>query len=295
MEKALKKRGSFPYIIAFAALFISASAVFYSVYGLSRLFAGESTAVMIMASSLEFAKLVVASLLYRYWREINKLLRLYFVIACVTLMFITSGGIYGFLSGAYQEVKIESELLDKHVLMLETKQNRFKEQAGDEKELVIYYTEALSNPTMIQYVDKETQQLVTTTSSRQRQLMTSQLSDAKTKLYSLNDSIAHYDMLILNKMVSNEDQRELGPLKYVAKSLNTPMDNVVNYFILLIVFVFDPLAVCLVIVANFAFLRVNTIYIEKPQPNWFRKIGLGKKKRSFYNWLKYFSKPNLNN
>tara|TARA_R100001594_G_scaffold21161_2_gene40859 strand:- start:3849 stop:4226 length:378 start_codon:yes stop_codon:yes gene_type:complete len=125
--------------------------------------------------------------------------------------------------------------------------------------------------------------------------MTSQLSDAKTKLYSLNDSIAHYDMLILNKMVSNEDQRELGPLKYVAKSLNTPMDNVVNYFILLIVFVFDPLAVCLVIVANFAFLRVNTIYIEKPQPNWFRKIGLGTKKRSFSNWLKYFSKPNLNN
>ena len=269
---AKQKKGSFPYIIAFAALFISSSAVFYSVYGLSKLFAGESVAVIVMDSALEFAKLVVASLLYRYWTEINKLLRFYFIIACLTLMLITSGGIYGFLSGAYQEVKTASELLDKRVLMLETRQNRFKDQLESEQELVIYYTEALSNPTMIQYVDKESQQLVTTTSSRQRKLMTTQLNSAKNNVNNLNDSISHYDILILDKVVSNEQQRELGPLKYVAKSLNIPMDNVVNYFILLIVFVFDPLAVCLVIAANFAFLRVNIIYRAKPKSTWFRRI-----------------------
>ena len=147
-----------PYIIGLSALFVSSSAVFYSVYGLSQLFAGASKAVIIMASSLEIAKLVVASLLYVYWDEINKLLRLYLTIACITLMLITSGGIYGFLSGAYQSTATKSALMDKHTLMLQTKQNRFQEQLDSEKELVIYYTEALSNPIMIQYVDRETEQ-----------------------------------------------------------------------------------------------------------------------------------------
>ena len=165
----------FPYIIAISALLVSGSAVFYSVYGLSKLFAGASKAVIIMAGSLEFAKLVVASLLYQYWNEINRLLRMYLTIACITLMLITSGGIYGFLSGAYQSTATKSELLDKHTLMLQTKQNRFQQQLDSENGAVKFYTEALSNPTMIQYIDKETGQLVTTTSYRQRTLMTSQL------------------------------------------------------------------------------------------------------------------------
>ena len=264
-----------PYIIALSALFVSSCAVFYSVYGLSQLFAGASKAVIVMASSLEFAKLVAASLLYQYWDELNRLLRLYLTIACIILMFITSGGIYGFLSGAYQETATKSELMDKHTLMLQTKQNRFQEQLKGEKELLIYYTEALSNPTMIQYIDKETEQLVTTTSSRQRKLMTSQLNEAKDNVYRLNDSISIYDMKILEKEVSNESARELGPLKYVAKSLGVEMDKVVNYFLLLIVCVFDPLAVCLVIAANFAFAR--------------RKTG-GEVYRSFSNWISILSK-----
>ena len=264
-----------PYIIALSALFVSSCAVFYSVYGLSQLFAGASKAVIVMASSLELAKLVVASLLYTYWDEINKWLRLYLTTACIILMLITSGGIYGFLSGAYQETATKSELMDKHTLMLKTKQDRFIEQLESEKKLVIYYTEALSNPTMIQYIDKETGQLVTTTSSRQRKLMTSQLNEAKNNVYMLNDSISIYDIKILDKQIDNETVRELGPLKYVAKSLDVEMDKVVNYFLLLIVFVFDPLAVCLVIAANFAFSR---------------GIDGGEIVRTFSNWTKIFSK-----
>ena len=282
MGKALGKKGRLPYLIAFSALFVSSSAVFYSVYGLSQLFAGASTEVMIMASSLEIAKLVVASLLYTYWDEINKLLRFYLTIACIILMLITSGGIYGFLSGAYQETATKSELLDKHALMLEVKQSRFQDQLEGEKKLVVYYTEALSNPTMIQYVDKESGQLVTTTSSRQRKLMTNQLNDARNNVNALNDSISKYDILILNKKISNEGARELGPLKYVAKSLDIEMDKVVNYFLLLIVLVFDPLAICLVIAANFAFLRVNNIIDSKEE--------IEDKNRTFEEWLKVFSK-----
>ena len=264
-----------PYIIGLSALFVSSSAIFYSVYGLSQLFAGASKAVIVMSSSLEFAKLVVASLLYQYWSELNRLLRLYLTTACIILMLITSGGIYGFLSGAYQSTATKSELMDKHTLMLQTKQNRFQEQLKGEKELLIYYTEALSNPTMIQYIDKETEQLVTTTSSRQRKLMTNQLNEVKTKVNALNDSISIYDMKILEKEVNNEEVRELGPLKYVAKSLDVEMDKVVNYFLLLIVFVFDPLAICLVIAANFAFTR---------------GVDGGEIVRTFSSWTKIFSK-----
>ena len=269
------KRKLFPYIIAISALMVSGSAVFYSVYGLSKLFAGASKAVIIMAGSLEFAKLVVASLLYQYWNEINRLLRIYLTIACITLMLITSGGIYGFLSGAYQSTATESELLDKHKVMLQTKQSRFVEQLSSENEAVKFYTQALSNPTMIQYIDRETEQLVTTTSYRQRKLMTSQLKEVKDNVNRLNDSISIYDMKILEKELSNESSRELGPLKYVAKSLGIEMDRVVNYFLLLIVFVFDPLAICLIIAANFAFLRY-TKGIEGPRP--------------FSGWLNFFSK-----
>ena len=264
-----------PYIIALSALFVSSCAVFYSVYGLSQLFAGASKAVIIMASSLEIAKLVTASLLYQYWSELNRLLRFYLTVACIILMFITSGGIYGFLSGAYQSTATKSELMDKHTLMLQTKQNRFNEQLKSEKELLIYYTEALSNPTMIQYIDKETEQLVTTTSSRQRKLMTSQLNEAKSNVYRLNDSISIYDMKILEKEVSNETARELGPLKYVAKSLGIEMDKVVNYFLLLIVCVFDPLAIALVIAANFAFAK---------------GVDGGEIYRSLSSWTSVFSK-----
>ena len=97
------KRNLFPTIIALSALSVSASAAFYSVSGLSKLFAGATFEVIIMAGSLEVAKLVIASLLYQYWDTINKFLRTYLAIAAIVLVLITSMGIYGFLSAAYQE------------------------------------------------------------------------------------------------------------------------------------------------------------------------------------------------
>ena len=99
----------FPWVIALSALSVSGSAAFYSVYGLSKMFAGASLQVMIMAGSLEFAKLVIASLLHQYWSSINKILRAYLLIATLVLIAITSGGIYGFLSSAYSETSLKME------------------------------------------------------------------------------------------------------------------------------------------------------------------------------------------
>jgi hypothetical protein len=97
------KKSLFPLLIAFSALSVSASAAFYSISGLSKLFAGATFAVIVMAASLEVAKLVIASLLYQYRKGLPKLLKYYLSVACVVLILITSMGIYGFLSAAYQE------------------------------------------------------------------------------------------------------------------------------------------------------------------------------------------------
>ena len=266
----MKKR-LFPLLIALSALAVSGSAAFYSVFGLSKLFAGASTQVIIMAGSLEFAKLVVASLLYQYWDTINKFLRTYFMIACFILMVITSGGIYGFLSGAYQSTATQSELLDKSLMILNQKQIRFEETKED---LTIEKTQitksisdlriSLSSPTSVSYWDENSQTVITTTSSSTRRALQAELKttiadrdNLNLKLEAVLDSIGKTDLALLDKEISNEAESELGPLKYLAETTGKPMNEVVNWFLLLIVFVFDPLAIALVVAANMAFAHIR--------------------------------------
>ena len=266
----MKKR-LFPFLIALAALAVSGSAAFYSVFGLSHLFAGASFEVIIMAGSLEFAKLVVASLLYQYWDTINKILKGYLLIACFILMVITSGGIYGFLSGAYQETATKSELLDKSLAIVNQKQIRFEEQKAD---LTLEKTQlnksiselriSLSNPTSVSYYDKEAEQVITTTSSSTRRALQAELKSTiedrdniNLKLEAILDSISVTDMALLDKEINNEAERELGPLKYLAETTGYPMGQVVNWFLLMIIFVFDPLAIALVVSANMAFAQIK--------------------------------------
>ena len=260
-----------PILIAISALAVSASAAFYSVYGLSKLFAGASLQVIIMAGSLEFAKLITASLLYRYWDSINKGLRVYLSSAVVVLMLITSGGIYGYLSAAYQETATKSEFLDKSLAVLEQKQIRFEEQKTElklEKQQISTTISdlrtSLSNPAQVQYVDKETSQLITTTSSSARRALQSELDETindrnqlNLKLEAVQDSILRLDTELLNLEIGNEEQRELGPLKYLSELTGKQMGTVINWFLLLIIFVFDPLAIALVVAANFAFDQIE--------------------------------------
>ena len=266
----MKKR-LFPFLISLSALAVAGSAAFYSVFGLSKLFAGAATQVIIMAGSLEFAKLVSASLLYQYWDTLNKALKGYLMIAVFTLMLITSGGIYGFLSGAYQSTATKSELLDKSLSILNQKQVRFEETKED---LTLEKTQinksisdlriSLSNPSSVSYWDENSQTVITTTSSSTRRALQKELektildrTDINIKLEAVLDSLGKTDMALLNKEISNEDQRELGPLKYLSSVTGWSMDKVVNWFLLLIIFVFDPLAIALVVAANFAFAQIR--------------------------------------
>lgn len=260
------QRFTFPTIIALSALSVSASAAFYSVSGLSKLFAGASFEVMIMAASLEVAKLVVASLLYQYWKELNKLLKVYLSIAAFVLVIITSAGIYGFLSSAYQETATKSEIIDKEISILELKKKRFEENRTyyiSEKtkldESINQLRGGLSN-NVVQYRDRETGQILTTQSTSNRKTLETQLKTAVQsrdevglKLEAMTDSITNLDLKVLDIESNSDLAGELGPLKYLSELTKVPMNKIVNYLLLVIVFVFDPLAISLVIAANFAF------------------------------------------
>ena len=278
MWKKIQK-GVFPFIIATSALSVSASAAFYSVSGLSKLFAGATLAVIIMATSLEVAKLVIASLLYQYRTTIPKLLKYYLTIAAVVLVLITSMGIYGFLSSAYQETAAKSGSIDSQIALIETKRDNIKEQLAvysDEKSsintAVSDLRSGLSN-NKIQYKDKETGQIINTTSSSTRRALERQLDQAisrqteiNTKVDNLNEQLFEYETEIVEVKTNNDIAGELGPLKYLSGLTGVPMDRIINYLLLTIIFVFDPLAIALVIAANFAFEKLKpkeNIYGEK--------------------------------
>jgi hypothetical protein len=255
----------FPYIVYASAFALAGSAAYYSVFGLSKLFSAQALAVVIMAGTLEVSKLITASYLHRYWKRIGLLLKTYLVTAVFVLMFITSIGIYGFLVSAYQTTADQLTVLDKQVDVIELKRERFQTQLDEysvEKkqlsESISELSKGLSN-NVIQYRDKETGEIITTTSSSTRKVLERQLDDSKQqrntvnlKIESLTDSITSLDLQVLDIESNNDVAAELGPLRYVAELTNQPMNQVVNWFILIFIFVFDPLAVTLLIAAQIA-------------------------------------------
>lgn len=260
----------FPWIITLAALSVSGSAAFYSVYGLGKMFAGASVQVMILASSLEFSKLVTASLLYRYWTELNKALRTYLSIATLILILVTSAGIYGFLSSAYQETANKagvveqkvSSLEEKKKLYVETRDSYLKEKLSISKskdEL----SSGLSKSAISQRTDKKGNVITTANNSSiktfSRQLEATNKADSiiSAKLSVTNDSIFALDSKILDTKTNSGVADELGPLKYISNLTGKSLDSVVNWYIIVLMFVFDPLAIALVIAANFAFEKAK--------------------------------------
>lgn len=281
-KKNKMKQKLFPILIALSAMSVSASAAFYSVSGLSKLFAGATLAVIIMAASLEAGKLVIASLLYQYRKTLPFFLKFYLTVACVVLIGITSMGIYGFLSAAYQETANKAGTIDAQITLIETKRDNVKEQLevyNEEKssinKAVADLRNGLSNNT-IQYKDKETGQIITTTSSSTRRALEKQLDQAierqteiNSKVDRLNEQLFNYETEIVEVSTDNDLAAELGPLKFISSLTGVAMDRIVNWLLLTIIFVFDPLAIALVIAANFAFEQIKTkknIYGETIDP-----------------------------
>lgn len=269
MFKSLK-RNFFPFIIAFSALSISASAAFYSVSGLSKLFAGAQLEVIIMAGSLEFGKLVIASLLYQYWDSINKWLRTYLTIAATVLVLITSMGIYGFLSAAYQETyqklvvqQNEIEFLDNKAQFYEADVTRYDQ----ELERISNNISTLSNARSQQIQVRDTSVVGgvrTTISTSELRLAQSRINVEESNRNAVQakrevaaDSLQTIKLKILSIQNEADTVGELGPLQYLSGLTGAPMDKIINILLLVIIFVFDPLAISMVIAANFAFDMAN--------------------------------------
>ena len=269
MFKSLK-RNFFPFIIAFSALSISASAAFYSVSGLSKLFAGAQLEVIIMAGSLEFGKLVIASLLYQYWDSINKWLRTYLTIAATVLVLITSMGIYGFLSAAYQETYQKLVVQQNEISFLDNKAKFYEDDViryDAELERISNNISTLSNARSQQIQVRDTSVVGgvrTTISTSELRLAQSRIQAEEGNRKAVQaqrvvaaDSLQKFKLQILELQNAADTVGELGPLQYLSGLTGAPMDKIINILLLVIIFVFDPLAISMVIAANFAFDRAN--------------------------------------
>jgi len=250
-------------LVGFVALALAACAAFFSIIGLSKLFAGAMIAVIAMASTLEISKLVIASYLYQQWKVVNKTLRVYLVSAVTIIAIITSIGIYGFLSGAYQTTKSKYDLTQSITDSLSVKKSYF------DSGLVSYQSQLESKTTQLNdlYSIRNSQEqrasnLINSNKSFKSVEKSASNTDKSIKLLNkeiaqLNDSIVKYStessklkLGITQASLKNELSSELGSLTYISKVLNIPMDKVVNILIILFMIVFDPLAICMVIAYN---------------------------------------------
>jgi len=256
-----------PWFMLFCALGLSGTAAYYSVVGLSIVFVGVALPVIIMGSFLEISKIAIATYLHDKWKETYGILKIYLSIALIILSIITSLGIYGLLSTGFQGNIAKLEINEKQVKNIEVKKKRFDEvkvELTKEKTTldgdITKLRDGLSNNTTTQSVDRKTGQVVTRDNDGNRKSFEGQLSQAQVRrdtiakrIDNMNDSITKLDVDILNMESEEISGSELGALKYVSELLDWDIKRTANLFILILIFVFDPLAITLVIATNQAF------------------------------------------
>ena len=223
-------------LLGLSALFVAFNAAFFSVFGLSKLFAGATSSVIMMASSLEIAKLVTAAYLYRYWDNINNIMKSYLLLGVITLILITSGGIFGFLSNAYQGATIEFE---KQSTTLIYKEDRLEQLVEDKV-----------------YLKDELKQSIAALPDNFPTAKRKLREEYNPKVLELNDMILGIKQEISDLKVGLvQTGVDVGPAIYIARAFETDIDTVVKFFIFILIFVFDPLAVSLVVAYNVAIVN----------------------------------------
>lgn len=244
------------------ALSVAGCAGYFSVWGLSQLFAGAASSVIIMATILEISKIVVTTALHKYWSKLAKGLRIYLSFGVIILMFITSTGIYGFLSNAYQQTSNKLEIHKSEVNILTNKKTFFQKNITDNEKIIITKNKRADQLTNLRtnqetrldsaknnrIKDKVRNDIAIATQEIQK--LTNDIDVLNTKNSILLDSIGNYDIKILQLESKSDVASEVGPLKYISNLTGIAMDKVVNYLILLLIFVFDPLAISLIIATN---------------------------------------------
>ncbi len=239
-----EKNKNFSKLIGLSALLIAFSAAFFSVFGLSKLFAGATLSVIIMAGSLEFGKLVAASFLYRYWDKINFLQKFYMTLATVILILITSAGIFGFLSNAYQGATVEFEKQSTSLMFMEERLDQLQEDK-------VFLKEEL------QQAISELPENYRTAKKKLREDYQPQISEINKQLIDLKGEIGNLKTALVETGV------DVGPAIYLARTFQTDIDTVVKFFIFILIFVFDPMAVMFVISYNVALEDIDTRKVSR--------------------------------
>ncbi len=256
------------------AILLAGTAAYFSVLGLSQLFAGAALAVIIMASVLEVGKIVITTALHTYWNDLNKTLKIYLTVAVTILMIITSAGIYGFLSNAYQKTANELEIHDGEINILITKKEAFQSTIDENKKLIAdkvnekeetgnRLNKRINNIDFTKGGQSKRADIATNEGNKRLGVIGSEIDVLNVKNSSLLDSVNKYNVMVLELKSGSKIAGEVGPLKYISELTRTPMANIVNYLILLLIFVFDPLAIALVLATNRIFeLNGNKTPIE---------------------------------
>jgi len=244
MLESFKK---FPALVGASAFFVAFNAAFFSIFGLSKLFSGAFWSVVLMATSLEVGKLVTASFVYQYWNKISNLMKTYLITAVVTLILITSIGIFGFLSNAYQGATLNFTKESTALLALEERLDQLEEDKQFLKE----------------ELDAQVQDLpdnYRTARRKLREQYNPMIQDVSKKIIDMKQEIADVEIGLVQTGV------DVGPAIFVAKVFGTDVDTVVTWLIFIFIFVFDPLAVVLTIGFNIALgTREMEMYIKEEE------------------------------
>jgi hypothetical protein len=242
-------------LVGLSAIIVAGCAAYFSVTGLGVLFAGASLSVMVMAGALEFAKLVAATYLKQEWDVIKGFNKWYLTTSVATLMLITSAGIFGYLSNAFQQQNLGLQKIERDIAVYQTE---ITKNDGE----IARYTTQLNNQQNIRNSqeanlskqidkDKSTSRVSQMIRTADREIASvSKRIDELTK----QNNVA-LDSINAIKNNNIELEREVGGFRFVAEAFGVPLNTVVKFFIFIIVIVFDPLAVALIIAFNGLLMR----------------------------------------
>jgi hypothetical protein len=238
------------YLVGLSAIIVAGCAAYFSVTGLGVLFAGATVSVMVMAGALEFAKLVAATYLKQQWDTIKGFNKWYLATSVATLMLITSAGIFGYLSNAFQQQNLELQKVERDISVYQTQITK------NDAEIARYTTQLTNQQNIRNSQESNLSKQIDKDKSTSR--VTQMIRTADKEIASVSKRIDELTVQnnvaldSINSIKNNniELEREVGGFRFVAEAFNVPLNDVVKFFILIIVLVFDPLAVALIIAFN---------------------------------------------
>lgn len=249
----------FKYIVISTAFLIAGCAAFFSVYGIGLLFSGAMVATILMASSLEIGKLVSTSWLFNYWSVTNGLMKSYLIMAILILMGITSIGIFGYLTAAHQKSALETELAENkirtlgeqktndlnNILVVNKNIDKFLELRRLQEErlaITLTNTTIARNPIQLQGIQEQIDGQITG--------LNKQIEIENEKIKQYNENISKLDTDIYTLKIETTNKKDISTFRFVAEEFNTDIRTVVKWFIIILITVFDPLAIVLLLAFN---------------------------------------------